>query len=415
AGRTLASGLRTVMHPRERRLQRVVVGWQVAVAVVLLAGAGLFVRSVQTLDRTDVGFRAEGLLSMDVEPSWKELERWDAFYDTLLSRTGELSGVVDASAVSLRPLNGPIGNDTIPVLAGQEGLGENASWRSNPRANTEAITPGYFHTLGTRLLRGRDFTTTDVAAAPNVVIVSESAAARYWPGRDAVGQRLVVATQRAHGGPQELRWQTVVGVAGDVRYRGLLDPRLDVYLPAAQSTMRMKHLLIRTTGPVEPVIARVRASARELDPAVHLGDVVLMSDALARESAPWRFAMRALSFFGGLAAALATTGLVGIVWLVVTTRRRELGVRAALGATPNQLRKHVLTDALWTTSAATVVGVLGVLAFGPALSGLLVGTPAHDPVSVAVAAAVTLCAGSIGCLLAAQGAARVSPTDALRD
>lgn len=415
AGRTLASGLRTVMHPRERRLQRVVVGWQVAVAVVLLAGAGLFVRSVQTLDRTDVGFRAEGLLSMDVEPSWKELERWDAFYDTLLSRTGELSGVVDASAVSLRPLNGPIGNDTIPVLAGQEGLGENAPWRSNPRANTEAITPGYFRTLGTRLLRGRDFTTTDVAAAPNVVIVSESAAARYWPGRDAVGQRLVVATQRAHGGPQELRWQTVVGVAGDVRYRGLLDPRLDVYLPAAQSTMRMKHLLIRTTGPVEPVIARVRASARELDPAVHLGDVVLMSDALARESAPWRFAMRALSFFGGLAAALATTGLVGIVWLVVTTRRRELGVRAALGATPNQLRKHVLTDALWTTSAATVVGVLGVLAFGPALSGLLVGTPAHDPVSVAVAAAVTLCAGSIGCLLAAQGAARVSPTDALRD
>ena len=117
------------MHPRERRLQRVVVGWQVAVAVVLLAGAALFVRSVQTLDRTDVGFRAEGLLSMDVEPSWKELERWDAFYDALLSRTGELSGVADAGAVYLRPLSGPIGNDTIPVLAGQEGLGENAPWR----------------------------------------------------------------------------------------------------------------------------------------------------------------------------------------------------------------------------------------------------------------------------------------------
>ena len=200
-----------------------------------------------------------------------------------------------------------------------------------------------------------------------------------------------------------------------MRYRGLLDPRLDIYLPAAQSTMRVKHLLIRTTGPVEPVIARVRAIARELDPAVHLGDVVLMSDALARESAPWRFAMRVLSFFGGLAAALATTGLVGIVWLVVAIRRRELGVRAALGATPNQLRRHVLTDALWTTSAATVVGVLGVLAFGRALAGLLVGTPAHDPVSLAVAAAVTLCAGGIGCLLAAQGAARISPTDALRD
>ena len=415
AGRTLTSGARTVMQPRERRLQRVVVGWQVAVAVVLLAGAALFVRSVQTLDRTDVGFRAEGLLSIDVEPSWKEFERWDAFYDALLSRTGELSGVTDASAVYLRPLSGPIGNDTIPVLFGQEGLGENAPWRMNPRANIEAITSGYFRTLGIPLLTGRDFARTDVAAAPNVVIVSASAAAKYWPGRDAIGQRLVVATQRAPGSREELRWQTVVGVAGDVRYRGLLDPRLDIYLPSPQSTMRVKQLLIRTTGQTEPVIARVRAIARELDPGVHLGEIVLMSDALARESAPWRFAMRVLSFFGGLAAVLATIGLIGIVWLVVAIRRRELGVRAALGATPNQLRRLVLTDALWTSSAATVVGVLGALAVGRLLERLLVGTSPHDPVSVAGAAAVTLCAGGIGCLLAAQAAVRISPGEALRD
>jgi putative ABC transport system permease protein len=415
AGRTLTTGTRTVMHPRERRLQRVVVGWQVAVAVVLLAGAGLFVRSVQTLDRTDVGFRAEGLLSVEIEPSWKELERWDAFYDGLLARAGELAGVANAGAVYLRPLSGPIGNDTIPVLAGQEGLGENAAWRRNPRANTEAVTPGYFRTLGIPLLRGRDVAPADVAAAPNVVIVSASAAAKYWPDRDPIGQRLVVATQRAHGGREELRWQTVVGVVGDVRYRGLLDPRLDIYLPAAQSTMRVKHLLIRITGPAEPVIARVRTIARELDPGVHFGEVVLMSDALARESAPWRFAMRVLSFFGGLAAALATIGLIGIVWLVVAMQRRELGIRAALGASPNRLRRHVLRDALWTTSAATAVGILGALAFGRVLAGLLVGTSAHDPLSLVGAAAIALCSGGIGCLLAAHGPARTSPTEALRD
>lgn len=415
AGRTLTTGARTVMHPRERRLQRVVVGWQVAVAVVLLAGAALFVRSVQTLDRTDVGFRAEGLSSLEVEPSLKEIERWDAFYDGLLSRTRELSGVANAGAVYLRPLSGPIGNDTIPVLAGQEGLGENAPWRRNPRANTEAVTPGYFRTLGIPLLRGRDVTPADIAAAPNVVIVSASAAARYWPGRDPIGQRLVVATQRAPGGREELRWQTVVGIVGDVRYRGLLDPRLDIYLPAAQSTMRVKHLLIRTTGPAEPVIAGVRAIARELDPGVHLGEVVLMRDALARESAPWRFAMRVLVFFGGLAAALATIGLIGIVWLVVAMRRHELGIRAALGASPNQLRKDVLRDAVWTTSAATIVGVLGALAAGRVLEGFLVGTSAHDPLSLVGAAAITVCAGGIGCLLAAQGAARTDSTEALRD
>jgi hypothetical protein len=110
-------------------------------------------------------------------------------------------------------------------------------------------------------------------------------------------------------------------------------------VPAAQSTMRIKHVLTRTTASDEPVMARVRAIARELDPGVHLGEVVLMSDALARESAPWRFAMRVLTFFGGLAAVLATIGLIGIMWLVVETRLRELGVREALGVTPNQLRR----------------------------------------------------------------------------
>ena len=415
AGRTLTTGARIVMQPRERRLQRIVVGWQVAVAVMLLAGAALFVRSVQTLDRTDVGFRAEGLLSIEVEPALKEIEGWDAFYERLLSRTRELSGVANAGAVYLRPLSGPIGNDTIPVLAGQEGLDENAPWRRHPRANTESVTPGYFRTLGVPLLKGRDVAPTDVAAAPNVVIVSESAAARYWPGQDPIGQRLVVASQRSHGGGKELHWQTVVGVVGDVRYRGLRDPRLDIYLPAAQSTMRVKHLLVRTTGAAEPVIARVRAIARELDPGVHLGEVVLMSDALARESAPWRFAMRVLVFFGVLAAALATIGLIGIVWLVVAMRRRELGIRAALGASPNQLRRHVLRDALWTTSAATIVGVLGALVVGRFLEGFLVGTSAHDPLSLVSAAATTVCAGAVGCLLAAQGAARTGPTGALRD
>jgi ABC-type antimicrobial peptide transport system permease subunit len=125
--------------------------------------------------------------------------------------------------------------------------------------------------------------------------------------------------------------------------------------------------------------------------------------------------MRVLVFFGGLAAALATIGLIGIVWLVVAMQRRELGIRAALGASPKQLRKHVLRDALLTTSAATFVGVLGALAVGRVLEGFLVGTSAHDPLSLAGAAAVTVCAGGIGCLLAAQGAARTGPSEALRD
>ena len=139
---TLRSGARTVMHPRERRLQHMVVGWQVAVAVVLLAGAALFVRSVSALDRTDIGFQPDNLVSIGVVSSFKDAERSDAFYDALLSRVRELSGVASAGAVYLRPLSGPIGNDMIPVLAGQEGLDEHAPWRSNPLVNVESVTPG---------------------------------------------------------------------------------------------------------------------------------------------------------------------------------------------------------------------------------------------------------------------------------
>jgi predicted permease len=414
-GHTLTAGARAVMHPRERRLQRLVVGWQIAVAVVLLTGAALFIRSVHALDSTDPGFRPDGLTTLEIQSSFPNIERSDVFYDTLLTRIRQLPGVTAAGEMYLRPLSGPIGNDTVPVLAGQEGLGANAPWRRNPRANLESIAPGSFRARGVPLVSGRDFTSADMAGSRDVVIVSASAAAKYWPGRSALGQRLVVATQRNPPPVSELRWQTVVGVVGDVRYRGLLDPRLDIYLPAAQSTMRVKDLVLRTAGDPALAVARIRAMARELDPGVFTGEVVSMTDALARESAPWRFAMRLLTFFGGLAAVLATVGLIGVVWLVVAMRRRELGVRVALGATPARLRRQVLADAVWTASAATLVGLAGALALGRAGAGFLVGTSGHDVLALTAAAMVTLGAGAAGCLLAARGVSRISPADALRD
>jgi ABC-type antimicrobial peptide transport system permease subunit len=179
--------------------------------------------------------------------------------------------------------------------------------------------------------------------------------------------------------------------------------------------MRVKDLVLRTAGDPELAIARIRAMARELDPGVFTGEVVSMRDALARESAPWRFAMRLLTFFGTLAAVLATVGLVGVVWLVVAMRRRELGVRVALGATPGRLRQQVLADAAWTASTAILVGLVGALALGRVVDGFLVGTSGHDAVALIAAATLTLGAGAAGCLLAARGVSRISPADALRD
>lgn len=413
-GPTLTTGARTAMHPHERRWQRLVVGWQVALAVVVLSGAALFLRSVAALDRTALGFQPEGLAAIEVEPSARDLDAWDRFYDALVVRTRHFPGVRQAAAVFMKPLSGPIGMDGRPVLFGQEGLGPEAAWRTNPMANIQAATPGYFGTLGTRLLAGRDFAAGDRAGAPDAVIVSASAAARYWPGRDPLGQQLVVPTQRNVGPPDQLRWMTVVGMVEDVRYRGVTDPRLDVYLPAAQSTMQVKFLMVRTAGDTDAPVAALRALARELDSGAHVGVVVRMPDALARETGPWRFAMRVMLGFGILAAGLAAIGLAAMVSLAVTLRRREFGIRAALGASPGRLRWDALREATVVMTSAVAVGTLVALAMSRLIAAMLVGTSPYDPPALVAAAALTLTLAIAAALGPAGRAAGSDPAEALR-
>jgi ABC-type antimicrobial peptide transport system permease subunit len=210
------------------------------------------------------------------------------------------------------------------------------------------------------------------------------------------------------------QWQTVVGVVEDIRYRGIRDPRLDLYMPATQSTAEVKYLMIRTLAQDAALAANVRLIARDLDPAVHIGEVVSMEDVVARETAPWRFAMRMLTGFGIVAAVVASVGLAGLVALVVALRQRELGIRAALGATPARLRGHVVTEGLLAIVAGALIGLCIALVLGQLVAGLLVETPAHDPISLFAATAVTFIAGLTGCVLPADRAARREPADTLR-
>ncbi|MEZ5288244.1 MAG: ABC transporter permease [Vicinamibacterales bacterium] len=414
-GRVLASGARTAMQPRERLLQRIAVGAQIAVAVVLLSGAALFVRSVRYLQQTPLGFDPRGLVSVELQPSALGLERRDQFYATLLERLAQLPSVAQAGAVVLPPLQGPIGYDAIPVLEGQEGLGPDAAWRLNPRANLQAVTPGYFRAVGARLLAGRDFTHADVSAAENVVIVGASTALRLWPGVTPIGRRVLVPTQRQPGGLETPRWQTVIGVVEDIRYRGLTDPRLDVYLPAAQSTIPVAHVMVRAAQSLSSAVADVSAIARELDRGVLVGEIMSMTDAVSREMAPWRFAMHVLAAFGTLAGGLAALAMVGLLSLVVTLGRRELGIRAALGATPARLGAHVLREAGWIGSLSAAVGALFTAALGRWLSPLLVGTNPSDSLSIATATTGALLLALAACLLPARRAAHLDPLEAIRD
>ena len=179
--------------------------------------------------------------------------------------------------------------------------------------------------MGIRLQRGRLFDDRDTEAAPGAVLVSEAAARRLWPGKDPIGQQLTEPTYRGAALGAPLRWQTVVGVVDDVRYRGLNHRRLDVYTPAAQSANRVQHSMVRTSGDTATAVDSVRAAVREADPSAAVSEATVMSDAVAAESAPWRFLTQVFLGFASLAALLATVGLGAIVAIEVTARRRELG------------------------------------------------------------------------------------------
>jgi putative ABC transport system permease protein len=409
----LAHGSVAAADPRGRRVQRAVVVAQVATALTLLAGMALFLRTLHGLDRTSLGFNPNQLLAISVTPATDDLARWNAFYEAVLERVQALPHVIAAGAVALRPLSGPIGWDSQPMFPGQI-RNDPASWGLNPHTNLEVVTPGYFRAMQTRLVRGRLFTTRDTSTSPGAVVVSESAARRLWPGQDALGQQLRDPSYRTDAAGSDLAWQTVIGIVEDIRYRGLNAVRLDLYLPATQSTNRVQQLMIRTRGNPADVVASVRAVAREIDPGAGVSEATIMSEVVAAESAPWRFLMQVFFSFAALAATLAAVGLGAIVALAVAERRRELAIRAALGADRRRLRATVMREGLPLVGVGIGVGLLGAVALGRAVSHLLVGVAPHDLVALGAAVCLSAASGMLATWAPARRAVNVDPAEALR-
>ncbi len=410
----LAHGGRVAADPHGRRVQRIVVVAQVAIALSLLTGTALFARTLHGMVRTALGFNPSRLVALTVRPGTEDPTRWNAFYDALVRRVEGLPDVAAAGAVALRPLSGPIGWDTQPLLFGQIAR-QPTAWALNPYMNLEIVTPGYFATMGIRLVRGRLFATTDTATTDGVVIVSESAARRLWPGRDPLGQRLRDQAYKTDAVPGSLEgWQTVVGVVEDVRYRGLNDVRLDLYLPASQSTNHVQQLMVRSRGGAADVVASVRASAREIDPNAAVSEATIMADVVAAESAPWRFLVRVFLAFSALAGTLAAVGLGAVVALAVSSRRRELAIRAALGANRARLGAVMLREGLVLVAVGVAFGLLGALALGRAVSHVLVGVGPHDPIALGAAACLEVALAALATWIPARRAAEVDPIEALR-
>jgi predicted permease len=408
----LAHGGSLSADPRGRRVQRGVVLAQVAVSLALIAGAALFARTVRALDQTALGFNPVNLLALTISPSVSDLTRWRAFYEALEIHAAAVPNVTAVGSVYLRPLSGPIGLESQPIFPGQ--MPEDVkTWGLNPFLNLETVTPGYFRAIGIRIVRGRAFTANDIAASPGAVIVGESTARRLWPGRDPLGQRMRNDSYRAAAGRQG-EWQTVIGVAQDVRYRGLTDVRLDLYMPAAQSDQHVQFLMVRTRGNPAEVTAAIRDRARAIDPLASVSDATIMSDVVASESAPWRFMVQVFAGFAALAVTAAAIGLGAVITLAVATRRRELGIRAALGADRARLRAAVINEGLWLIAGGTALGLVLALALGRAVGALLVGVQPHDAIALGVAATLVSGIGLVACWWPAQRAANANPMDTLR-
>ena len=402
------------------RLTRLLVTTEVALSIVLLVGCGLMVRSLQNLLKIDLGFAPGHALTFSIgfpEGKYPTTAQNRAVYRTLLERLAALPGVEAAGAVHNRPLeHGPIGSDNWVGVEGQP-LDWDSVRKNSISVNWEAATPDYFRAVGTRLLEGRAFTEQDSADAPKVVIVSRGLARRGWPGQSALGKRLHTYPAKSElkdGIIVNVEWQTVVGVVEDARYRGIQNPRLDVYLPYTQVSDALYHLVVRTRGEPLALAGPVREQVRALDADAEVGQLTTMQHLVDRALTPWRFASALLGGFALAALLLTASGLFAVLHHFVSGRVREIAIRMALGADPGQVRRFVLSQGLGVTALGIALGSALSLVLARSLSALLYGLDERDPWSYLGGAILIGLVAAVASLLPARRAARVDATVALR-
>jgi predicted permease len=409
---TLRAGGRSATPGRpQRRSRHVIVVAEIAIAVVLLAGAVLLYRSVAQLSRLDIGFTADRLLAVDVHlPT--SIDPGDTlaihrFYARVIDEVRAIPSVESAAGAAGRPLKGPIGLDSSWQREGQE----IDDAKRNPWSNFETVTPTYFQTMGIRVIAGRAFSDDDRATSLPVAIVGETFARRAWPGQSALGKRL-----RGHDfakGPAARPWMTVVGVVADVRYRELRSPSLDVYVPYEQAEFSIGDIVVRTRGSADAALSAARARVRTVDPD-GLVRFVLMTDEVAREQAPWRTGLQFFAFFALFTTLLAVVGLYALLAAGVAEETHDLGVRMALGASARQIAAGVLKNGGRTAIVGVCAGLAASLGAARVADSVLFGVSASDPASlIAVAAGLLLLAALAG-LVPAVRATRVDPIVALR-
>ena len=384
---------------------------QTALAVVLLVAATLAVRSFHAIQRVQLGFDPADLVTFDVlAPTGKFVkhEANNRFYREAIERVRRLPGVLAVAGVYLRPFEFGAISGAAVVIEGQSPRDRDA-WRSNPSLNAEAITPDYFEVMRIPVLQGRAFSERDARNSPGVVIVSLSAARALWPGQNPIGKRLFASYDRPEGD-----WQTVVGVVGDARYRGLTESTFDLYKPYLQSEDAVKHFVVRAAGNPSTFVPLLRSEIRSVDPDAIVDAIRPMDAAVARQLAPWRFAALLFSMLAGLALLVAVVGLYAVVAHQVADRTREIGIRMALGARGEQIVRLFALRMARVIATALLTGLLIAAGAARSMNALLFGVAPGDAATYAIVCLLMVAAVTAGAYWPIRRATTVDPVVVLR-
>ncbi|MGB6900247.1 MAG: ABC transporter permease [Candidatus Acidiferrum sp.] len=411
---SLKEGGRSGSSSRGRRkLQSLLIVSQTALAVMLLIGAGLLMRSFSLLLKTDPGFHPQRVVTATIALPLRAYSKADSirgFWKDLLASSEKLPGVSAAGFSTDLPLD--VEERDAVTLEGNESSGNNL-----PSISQSWIMGDYFGAMGITLKRGRDFTPAEIVGAPNVVIVSETAARTYWPGQDPLGKRI-----RYSGN----FWRTVIGVAGDVKDASLQAPAgphaYTPYLQEQNATLesqdfdelRTLHLAVRTSEDPALMFNSIRASVAAIDPEIALDDLKTMDAAIDKSLAPQRFNLVLVALFAVLAIFLAAVGVYGVLSYSISQRTREIGVRIALGAQRGRVLRMAVGEGMKLAILGTAVGMAGGFVLTRLIASLLFGITARDPFTFAAVGVLVAIVSFAACYIPARRAMRVDPIVALR-
>ncbi|HEV2387642.1 MAG TPA: ABC transporter permease [Candidatus Acidoferrales bacterium] len=391
------------MGRRSQRLRNGLVVSEVALALVLLCGAGLMLRSFLQLNRVNPGFQPGHLLTFKVAlpgAEYPKSEQTKAFFDRLLERLPSIPGVRDAAAITFLPLSGQSDWGRFEIEERPA-----VDWSHAPLVDGGGgVSINYFRTLGIALLRGREFTTAD-AQNRNTIVINEATAEKFWPGADPLGQHIV---GRNRSNPRE-----IIGIVADVKSAGL-DAQDEPEMYAPYGGAWYMNFVLRTNQEPASVIFAVRAQVAALDKGVPVYQVATMDQLLSRSLAPERFDLFLLALFGLLALGLAAVGIYGVLAFSVSGRTQEIGVRQALGAHQGDILRLIVRQGMKLAVAGILLGIGGAAILTRLMASLLYGVSATDPETFLAAAVLLAMVAMMACYVPARRATRVAPMAALR-